>query len=112
MQDIAGFSHTGEQANEEPGNGWLTQSLGIFMNGETIPNPNALGEPVTDDSFYLIFNAHHEALEFTLPENRWGPCWLIVLDSVRGWADDASLLQAGATLKVAPQSIMLLQRQD
>ena len=110
--DIAWFSHTGEQANEEPWNGWLTQSLGIFINGETIPNPNARGEPVTDDSFYLIFNAHHEALEFTLPENRWGLCWLIVLDSVRGWADDASLLHAGATLKVAPRSIMLLQRQD
>ena len=34
------------------------------------------------------------------------------VDSVRGWADDASLLNAGATLKVAPRSIMLLQRQD
>ncbi|ARO87783.1 glycogen debranching enzyme [Nitrosospira lacus] len=109
--DIAWFSHTGEQASEEPWGGGLAKSLGIFINGETIPNPNARGEPVTDDSFYLIFNAHHEALDFILPATRWGPSWLRVLDTTQGWAEDAPPLQAGATLTVAPRSIVLLQRQ-
>ncbi|MDQ3186125.1 MAG: glycogen debranching enzyme, partial [Pseudomonadota bacterium] len=109
--DIAWFSHTGEQASEEPWDGWLTRSLAIFISGETFPNPNARGEPVTDNSFYLIFNGHYEALDFTLPANRWGLCWLNVLDTVRGWINDNPPLQAGAKLKVAPRSIVLLQRQ-
>jgi glycogen operon protein len=33
-----------------------------------IPNPDARGERILDDSFHLIFNAHHEPLAFTLPE--------------------------------------------
>ena len=37
-----------------------------------IPTPNERGEPVVDDSFYVMFNAHHEPLEFTLPESKWG----------------------------------------
>jgi glycogen operon protein len=110
--DIAWFSPDGEQASEEPWGGWFAKSLGIFINGETIPNPNARGEPVTDDSFYLIFNAHHEALDFILPATRWGPSWLHVLDTTQGWDEDAPPLQAGARLSVAPRSMVLLQRQD
>ena len=36
--------------------------------------PNAKGEPVINDSFYLLFIAHHEPIPFTLPE-RWEGCW-------------------------------------
>ncbi|WP_074634256.1 MULTISPECIES: glycogen debranching protein GlgX [Nitrosospira] len=110
--DIAWFSPAGEQASEEPWGGWLAKSLAIFINGETIPNPNARGEPVTDNSFYLIFNAHHEALDFTLPAARWGQSWLPVLNTTQGWVEDAIPLQAGARLTVAPRSMVLLQRQD
>ncbi|MGH8761851.1 MAG: glycogen debranching protein GlgX [Nitrosospira sp.] len=112
-KDIAWFNHTGsEQENEDgPWGGWLAKSLAIFINGETFPNPNARGEPVTDDSFYLIFNAHHEALDFILPEERWGRRWLTVLDTVRGWVGDAQPLKAGATLRVMARSIVLMQRQ-
>ena len=54
----------------------MVHSLAIFINGENFPNPNARGEPVTDDSFYMIFNAHFEDLDFILPPNRWGMRWL------------------------------------
>ncbi|SCX84195.1 glycogen operon protein [Nitrosospira sp. Nsp13] len=110
--DIAWFSPAGEQASEEPWGGWLAKSLAIFINGETIPNPNVRGEPVTDNSFYLIFNAHHETLDFILPAVRWGQGWLHILDTARGWIEDATPLQAGAKLSVAPRSMVLLQRQD
>ena len=110
--DIAWFRHTGEQASEESWGGWPAKNLAIFINGETIPNPNARGAPVTDDSFYLIFNTCHETLDFTLPVNRWGLRWMSVLDTARGWADQTPPLQAGAKLNVAPRSMVLLQRQD
>ena len=46
---------------------------------------------MVDDSFYLMFNAHHEPLEFTLPEAKWGERWTVVLNT----ADEKDLL-AGA----------------
>ena len=116
--DIAWFNHMGEQASEELWGREIIQTLGVFLNGESFPNPNARGEPVTDDSFYLIFNAHFEAMDFILPPNHWGLRWLKVLDTVQGWlqgegedAHDASRLEAGASLAVLPRSLVLLQRQ-
>jgi glycogen operon protein len=110
-KDIAWFTPEGAQMSEEHWGEEFSKSLGIFINGNTIPNPNALGEPVTDDSFYLIFNAHFEAVDFTLPEKRWGQRWLTLLDTSRGWVDDAPPLEAGAMLKAASRSVMLLQRE-
>jgi isoamylase len=65
---------------------------------------------VTDNSFYVIFNAHSDMLKFTLPEKNWGQRWRVILDTVRGWVDDGPLLKAKARLKVAPHSVVLLQR--
>ena len=114
QEDIAWFNHMGEQASEELWVNGGIQSLGIFLNGDSFPNPNARGEPVKDDSFYLIFNAHFEPIDFVLPPTRWGPRWKKILDTNEGWVEDATdkpRLEAGATLAVAPRSLMLLQRQ-
>jgi glycogen operon protein len=110
-KDIAWFTPSGEQMSEEDWGEWFAKSLGIFINGDTIPNPNTHGDPVTDASFYLIFNAHHEALDFNLPEIRWGQRWALLLDTARGWVDAAPLHKAGARLEVAPRSVVLLQRE-
>ena len=110
-EDIAWFTPSGEQMSEEDWGEWFAKSLGIFINGDTIPNPNTHGDPVTDASFYLIFNAHYEALDFNLPEIRWGQRWALLLDTARGWVDAAPLHKAGARLEVAPRSVVLLQRE-
>ena len=34
--------------------------LGLFLNGDEIPYRNRRGEPIRDDSFLLLVNAHHE----------------------------------------------------
>lgn len=110
-EDIAWFTNEGEQMSEENWGQGNARCLGIFINGDTIPNPNTHGDPVTDASFYLIFNAHHEALEFTLPETRWGLRWIMLLDTARGWVDKAPPLRAGAKIGASARSVVILQRQ-
>ena len=39
------------------------------------------GEPVVDDSFLILFNAHHEPCEFTLPPRRFGRRWEVALST-------------------------------
>jgi glycogen operon protein len=114
QDDIAWFNHMGEQASEELWVDGEIQSLGIFLNGDSFPNPNARGEPVKDDSFYLIFNAHFEPIDFVLPPTRWGPRWQKILDTNEGWVENAADkpgLEAGAALSVMSRSLVLLQRQ-
>jgi glycogen operon protein len=35
----------------------------------------------------LCFNAHHDAIEFTLPPGQFGSRWQLVLDTASGLAD-------------------------
>ena len=48
------------------------------------PSVDAAGRRVLDQSFYLIFNAHWEPVEFVLPPEIWGQSWTRVLDTRNG----------------------------
>lgn len=109
VKDIAWFSKEGEQMVEADWGQGNVKSLGVFLNGETIPNPNPHGEPVTDDNFYLIFNAHHQPLTFSLPGPDWGDRWVKDLDTGIGWVEKEELLKAGSRIKVEAHSLLVLR---
>lgn len=109
VTDIAWFTLEGLQMAEEHWGEGFAKSLGVFLNGKTIPNPNPRGEPVEDDNFYIIFNAHYEPLSFTLPPAAWGELWLKELDTAEGWLPQAESLTAGAVLRVEGRSMVVLR---
>ncbi len=109
ITDIAWFTHTGEQMSEEDWGQGFAKSLGVYLNGGAIPNPHPRGEPVTDDSFYLIFNAHHEELSFILPPDTWGGSWRKELDTAHGWMEQEEILGAGTELTVTARSMVVLR---
>ncbi len=111
VRDIAWFTMGGEQMEEENWGEFFSKSLGIFLNGETIPNPNPRRGPATDDSFYVILNAHFESLTFTLPGKEWGERWVKELDTRVGWIVGGDTLKAGDELETAPRSLMVLRRE-
>lgn len=112
VEDIAWFTASGEQMNDEHWDGAHTASLGVLLNGATIPNPNPRGEPVTDDNFYVIINSHHEPLDFILPGESWGATWALELDTYRGWLDDIELFKAGDTVRVEARSLLVLRHSN
>jgi glycogen operon protein len=93
----------------------FAKSLGVFLNGNAIPTRNRRGERVVDDSFYVMFNAHHEQIDFVMPEPKWGERWMIVLDTNEA-ANHVEVeahgrqLGAGEHVKVEAWSMVLLQR--
>ena len=109
ITDIAWFTHEGVQMDEENWGEGFAKSLGIFLNGRMIPNPHPKGEPVTDDNFYLIFNAHYEALDFILPEASWGQAWIKELDTCSGWLTEEKTCAAGSLVKAASRSLIVLR---
>jgi isoamylase len=62
---------------------------------------------VTDDSLLLLFNAHHEPINWTLPK-QWGQCWEPVLDTA-GTRPEGELVSGGAELPVAGRSVVMLR---
>ena len=109
VEDIKWFTPNAEPMNEgDWEHGWA-KSLAVFLNGLTIPNPNPRGEPVTDDSFYLIFNACADEIKFTLPDLNWDNPWLLELDTQTGWLPQPQLFLPKATIDVAPRSLLVLR---
>ncbi|HEX8122931.1 MAG TPA: glycogen debranching protein GlgX, partial [Solirubrobacteraceae bacterium] len=85
--------------------------LGVFLNGDELLERDARGELVTDDSFLLLFNAHHEDVEFLLPNERFGNRWVVELTTAdkeerhRGKEQDAR-----GAVAVMERSLLLLRR--
>ena len=57
------------------------RSLGVFLNGERLDSTDPRGDPVVDDSFYILFNAHDEPRRLPDPGRGVGARWLKVLDT-------------------------------
>jgi isoamylase len=110
LEDIAWFDIAGTEMDEEQWNHSFAKSLGVFLNGRGLHSRGPRGEVIMDDSFYLIFNAHHEPLPFTLPPKKYGAMWSKILDTSENRVDEeAGTYEAGETIEVAGRSIVLLE---
>lgn len=86
------------------------KSITVYLNGHGIPDLDPRGQRVTDDSFVMCFNAHHEPIDFTLPPKEFGAAWQPVIYTVEGAVMEGSRpVSAGAALSVEARSVMVLQ---
>ena len=110
--DIAWFKPDGAEFEKENWGQGFAKTLGVYLNGDAIPNPDPLGEPRRDDSFYLAFNAHHEGIEFTLPGAPWGRRWQLELDTSAeaAFPTHPPAHDAGSRFKVEGRSLVLWRR--
>ena len=56
-------------------------SVMIYLNGSDIPETDWYGKQMVDNDFILIFNAHYEPIMFTLPDEKYGRKWQLVVDT-------------------------------
>jgi glycogen operon protein len=85
--------------------------LGVFLNGNALHTVDARGEPLHDDSFLVVFNAHHEPTTFLLPTRRFGRVWTVEVSTADGDGPiDGSELPARAPLTVDARTLVVLRR--
>jgi glycogen operon protein len=89
----------------------FAKSIGVFLNGKAIHSLDERGQRVVDDSFFVLFNAHHEALEFTLPGAQWGKTAELLLDTyvLEGDGDRGKRFKAAGKVTVQGRSLRLLR---
>ena len=113
--DIAWFTPEGDEMTDEDWNVSFAKSLGVFLNGEGIHYLDARGQQVLDESFYVIFNANHERMTFSLPAEQWGRRWEKLVDTAEPGAIDRREhveVKAGEQVEVEARSLVLLMRAD
>ncbi|MEO6712171.1 MAG: glycogen debranching protein GlgX [Mycobacteriales bacterium] len=113
VSDIAWFTPGGQLMSDEDWDSGWSKSVGVFLNGDAIPSPDLRGERVVDDNFFLLFNAHHEDIEFRLPGDLYGERWEVEIDtSAPMFEQDDPMVKAGQTVTVEGRSIVVLRRVD
>jgi glycogen operon protein len=113
--EIAWLKPDGNEMTDQDWQVGFAKSIGIVLNGSALPEVDARGEPLVDDTFFLLLNAYHEALDFRLPPSEWCQQWELVLDTSRPDAGpgegEAQTVACGSEVSVAARSLQLLRCQ-
>ena len=112
LDDIVWLQPDGEQMNDADWEAGFAKTLGIFLNGQAIPDPDQRGQRIVDDSFLLFFNAHFEPVPFTVPSQEYGESWAVAIDTHAPLADAAEerTFKPGEPVEVEARSITVLRR--
>jgi isoamylase len=89
--------------------GTAAPQLAVFLNGAELGERDAHGDPITDDSFLILFNAHHESVEFVLPTRRFGLNWTLEFSTADPDATPARFHCRGS-IQLQDRSLVVLRR--
>ncbi|HYN30601.1 MAG TPA: glycogen debranching protein GlgX [Dermatophilaceae bacterium] len=108
LGDIHWLKPSGEDMSQEDWNRGEARTLGVFLNGAAIPEPDDRGQPIVDDDFLILLNAAHEEYTFTLPPKDWADRWYVEVDTAADVVDETEHLPE-ALLPVGPRSVVVLR---
>ena len=112
IEDLGWFTPAGEQMSDDGWESRFAKSVTVFLNGDGIREPDPRGERVTDDSFFLVFNGHHEPIEFTLPDLGAGERWQVEIDTAAPMLGDVQTrsVKTGEAFDVDARSVRVLRK--
>ncbi|MEV4246567.1 glycogen debranching protein GlgX [Streptosporangium canum] len=112
-RDIVWLTPSGEEMSASDWHTGYAKALTVFLNGDAITEPGPRGEPILDDSFLLLINGHHEDMDFTLPDAKYGAEWRTVLDTADDGPKDGrppeGLWPPEAVVPVTSRSMQILR---
>jgi glycogen operon protein len=109
LGDIEWFSSDATQMDEPDWTDGYARTLMVFLNGEAIPEPDRLGRPIIDSHFLLLFNAHSESVDFTMPPKEYGAEWVVRVDTTQATLPDGTTAwEPGSVHPIEGRSVVVL----
>lgn len=81
IKDVLWFTPAGHEMQVGDWHVPYARSIGVFLNGTSLQHRAADGRPVLADSLYVILNANHGPIDFTLPDIGLPGRWHRLLDT-------------------------------
>ncbi|MBL0726654.1 glycogen debranching protein GlgX [Piscinibacter sp. HJYY11] len=110
LKDLIWLRPDGEEMTEAE---WATdfaRCLGMYLPGIALAGDDARGQPLFDDDFLLLFNAHHEDMDFLIPKIGTEP-WQVAVDtSVATGTPEARALAPGESYTMKCRAMAVLRR--
>ena len=109
-RDIAWLTYQGRVMSQEDWDFDFGKSLMVWLNGRAITEPDSRGHKITDDSFLLCFNAHHEDIMFQIPGTEYAPRWEVIVDTSEhtGRPSSEKIVEPEGELRVPARSTIVL----
>jgi isoamylase len=82
----------------------------VFLNGEALPEPDARGERVVDDSFLLCFNAHDHEVDFVIPSDEYGKEWTAELDTTDATGSVKLVVNDGDEVSLPGRALLVFRK--
>ena len=110
--DIAWFTPDAQWMTAQDWDRSYVRSVTVFLNGEAIEEPDPRGEAVSGTSLFVLLNAHHEPIEFLLPDIGAGQRWRVEIDSASNLYEQATRqpVDTGTVITVEGRSVVVLTR--
>ncbi|WP_127842130.1 glycogen debranching protein GlgX [Actinomyces wuliandei] len=113
LGEIEWLAPSGQSMTEQDWTTWYARSMMVFLNGEAIAEPDAMGQRIVDDSFLVLINASAEDIDFTLPGPDYSPAWTVALDTAPAVDGDSDpVLSASESVTVEARSMLFLVSAD
>jgi isoamylase len=109
LPDVWWFRPDGRRMTRRDWENGEVRWLGMFLNGDELHETTSRGEPIGDESFLALFNAHYEPVTFQLPARRFGARWKLELSTADPHAEEGSFA-ARDPVEVESRSLLLLRR--
>ena len=107
IPQVEWMDHTGSIMDMEDWSNTHAFSVMIYLNGSESPEADWYGNQMVDNNFILIFNAHYEPIMFTLPDERYGKKWRLVVDTHNPKGPELNY-EAGFAITAQSRSFLLL----
>jgi isoamylase len=105
VKDLMWFAPNGAEMKEADWKNGFAKCIGVLFSGTTSDVRDSRGEPVRDETFLLLFNAHYEPLTFIVPgreEIRW--------ETVINTAAETGFVKPGEVVVPAGEEVELIER--
>lgn len=107
LEDIVWFLPDATEMDDSHWQNDFARSLAVFLNGQGIRSFDHNGEKITDQHFYLIFNAYWENVDYKLPDHNYSSSWSNVLDTNRDTLTEHKTFAANEIVVVPPRSVLV-----
>lgn len=109
LKDLAFFRPDGTEIPPEDWQAPHVRSFSYLLGGETLVVPDKAGRRPLGNTLLILLNAHHEDIEFKLPQIDWSPEWEFVIDT-QHVDTNRSRLRYNTPILVAGRSMVILRR--
>jgi glycogen operon protein len=111
LTDIGWFRPDGSEMEDDDWQTGFAKSLAVFLFGGGLSAVDHLNRPVTDDSFYIIFNAAENSIDYKLPVEKFGRQWSKIWDTADPEActgEKGQTYSAEGMVKAEGRSVLIL----